>query len=270
MSLHSSDCPDDLRGEQGGSGSHDGGTETRPTADGLIVGQRLGPPLTAGQIRSVAPLDEAGARSLTERIKHAVGNTCLLLLEAHSRRAWSALGYMTWEQYVREEFGLSRSRSYELLDHGRLIRTIEVAAGVSGIADISTFAARRLKPRMHEIAAEVRHRTANAPQDQVAGIVATVIGEERAKLAPSASVATDDASLNGQPRRSDHHRDLSSLYDAINMLAEMPSVEDTLARIPPDHRRRLAPVNAAAAWLAELAEGLKASLPAQWRDTPRT
>jgi hypothetical protein len=179
----------------------------------------------------------------------------LLLLEAHNRRAWSALGYVTWEQYVREEFGLSRSRSYELLDHGRLIRTLEVAAGMSGIADISAFAARQLKPRLHEVAEEVRHRTANAPQEQVADIVAKVIGEERAKL--SGLRSADDPARDGEARRSRHDSDLTSLCDAIHTLAQMPPVEATLARIPADQRWRLGPVDGAVAWLTELAGELR-------------
>src|ERR1700678_1288895 len=61
------------------------------------------------------PLSEAEARSLTDRIKAGVQQTFELLFEAHERRAWAVLGYRSWEQYVRREFDLSRSRSYELL-----------------------------------------------------------------------------------------------------------------------------------------------------------
>src|SRR5436309_12647268 len=53
-------------------------------------------------------LDAAEARRLTDRIKRAAHAVSLLLLEAHERGAWRALGYRSWETYVRSEFELSR------------------------------------------------------------------------------------------------------------------------------------------------------------------
>lgn len=248
-------APDTSCGGADGPGIHEQRSVVRRIAERAATGHGFAPRLLRGGDGSPAPLDEPAARSLTERIKRAVGNTCVLLLEAHSRRAWCALGYATWEQYVRAEFGLSRSRSYELLDHARIVRTIEVAAGVSGIADISTFAARQLKPRLQELAAEVRIRTANAPQSQLAGIVARVIGEQRAKLTRSAGAHV------GETRRHCHHAELDSLCHAIDTLAHMPSVEAVVARIPLDQRRRLEPVGAAAEWLTRLAGALDSSQP---------
>jgi hypothetical protein len=229
-------------------------------AHGPATGRGFEPRLVRGGDRGLTPLDEPAARSLTERIKRAVGNTCLLLLEAHNRRAWSALGYATWEQYVRVEFGLSRSRSYELLDHGRLIRTIEAAAGVSGVADISTFAARQLKPRLQEVAAEVRTRTANAPHSQVAGIVARVIGDQRAKVTRSGRVwGAEDGVRDEEARRRRPDPELDSLYHCVDTLAHMPAAVEVLARIPLDQRRRLEAVGAAVEWLTSLAGALASS-----------
>src|SRR5215471_17099877 len=97
------------------------------------------------------PLDERGARELTERIKAATREVCLLLIEAHRRRAWQALGYVTWEDYVHGEFGLSRTRSYELLDQGRVIKALQAAAGISGIPAVSAYAAEQIKPFLGEV-----------------------------------------------------------------------------------------------------------------------
>src|SRR2546423_10056480 len=74
------------------------------------------------------PLDERTAGVLTDRIRHAKEQVCLLLLEAHERRAPAALGYRSWGDYVRMELGLSRRRSYELLDQARVVRTAQDAA----------------------------------------------------------------------------------------------------------------------------------------------
>src|SRR5262249_20100406 len=64
----------------------------------------------------LAPLNTNEARKLTIRIRAGMRQACLLLLEAHDRGAWKAMGYRSWDNYVHQEFGLSRSRSYELLD----------------------------------------------------------------------------------------------------------------------------------------------------------
>jgi protein gp37 len=50
------------------------------------------------------------ARRLTDRIKVAVEGTWLLIQESYLTRAWSALGYGTWDEYCTREFGTSRLR----------------------------------------------------------------------------------------------------------------------------------------------------------------
>jgi len=89
------------------------------------------------------PLTRTAARDLTDRIKRAATQICLLLLEAHDGRAWSSLGYRSWEAYARQEFRMSRSRSYELLDQARVLQAVRSAAEISAIPDISAYAAVR-------------------------------------------------------------------------------------------------------------------------------
>lgn len=50
------------------------------------------------------------ARALTDRIKVAVEATWQLVAEAYQSRAWSALGYSSWDDYVTREFGTARLR----------------------------------------------------------------------------------------------------------------------------------------------------------------
>ena len=80
------------------------------------------------------------AKQLTELIKgKMVGildqilEVDQLLLEAHDRGAWRVLGYGTWQEYMKKEFDLSRSRSYQLLDRAR-VRQALLAAGVEAVA----------------------------------------------------------------------------------------------------------------------------------------
>lgn len=71
------------------------------------------------------PMDRPEAQAITDRIRKAVDGLWSLLLEAHERKAWKALGYATWEAYIKAEFDMSRQNSYRLLDQARVVREIE-------------------------------------------------------------------------------------------------------------------------------------------------
>lgn len=53
-------------------------------------------------------MTEDEARALTDRIIEATENLWGLITEAYNSRAWAALGYESWEDYVAEEFGSER------------------------------------------------------------------------------------------------------------------------------------------------------------------
>lgn len=80
------------------------------------------------------------ARRLTDRIKVAVEGTWQLIQEAYLSRAWSALGYSTWDEYCTREFGTARLRLpreerqevvASLRDSGLSTRAIASATGLS-------------------------------------------------------------------------------------------------------------------------------------------
>jgi hypothetical protein len=201
------------------------------------------------------PLNEAGARALTERIRNATQHVCMLLTEAHVGRAWSALGYRTWEQYVKREFGLSRSRSYELLDQGRVISELRIAAGMSEIPDISAYAAVQIKPHLGEVTRSIRDRARRRPGEQVREIVGEVVRQQRARIR-----ALRDASRgqhHASPSLSIRRPDLGHLCTAIECLATMPDAAGTAARIPTETAHRLSLAEPAHRWLGEFVEELK-------------
>lgn len=80
------------------------------------------------------------ARTLTDRIKVAVDGTWLLIQEAYTSRAWSALGYASWDDYCTREFGTSRLRLpreerqevvASLREIGMSVRAIATATGTN-------------------------------------------------------------------------------------------------------------------------------------------
>jgi hypothetical protein len=203
----------------------------------------------------LTPLNEAGARALTERIRNATQHVCMLLMEAHEGHAWSALGYRTWEQYVKREFGLSRSRSYELLDQGRVISELQVAAGMSEIPDISAYAAGQIKPYLGEVTRSIRDRARRRPGEHVREIIGEVVRQQRARIR-----ALQDA-RRGQhltsPSLSIRRPELGHLCTAIECLATMPDAAGTAAQIPMETARRLSLAEPALRWLSDFVEELK-------------
>jgi hypothetical protein len=202
-------------------------------------------------------IDETDARDLTERIRAAActaNRVCSLLVEAHERRAWSALGYLTWSDYIRAEFRLSRSRSYELLDHGRVLRELEAATGLSGIPDISAYAAAQIKPYLAEVTAAIRARAAGLSPEGIARVAEQVVQEARSgHVAVRGHRRTPGLSAQDAGVEAPRDIDISRLYDAVDTLAHMPAAASTLTVIPPGDAHRLEGLHDACHWLLDFA-----------------
>ncbi|HEY7202074.1 MAG TPA: hypothetical protein VIC57_17775 [Candidatus Dormibacteraeota bacterium] len=191
------------------------------------------------------PLDESGARELTERIKSATREVCMLLYEAHRRRAWLALGYQSWDQYAHGEFALSRTRSYELVDQGRVIRSLQAAAGISGLPDVSAYAAEQIKPFLPEVIETVRERTAGVSEEDGLRIVVEAVRERRRLLATERRTRELAAARQAGV-------ELVRLRTAIESLANMPPVGDVIEQVD-GQKDRLSRIDKALEWLAEFA-----------------
>lgn len=60
------------------------------------------------------------AKQLTEQIRAGTLDLWKLIVRAHDERAWAALSYPGFGEYVRQEFSMSRAKAYRLLDYGHL------------------------------------------------------------------------------------------------------------------------------------------------------
>lgn len=89
-----------------------------------------------GELLAEMTPDEA--RSLTDRIKTALGVSWELIIDAYQRRAWAALGFPSWDAYTSAEFGGYRLRLPQeerqdviasLREAGLSIRAIAAATG---------------------------------------------------------------------------------------------------------------------------------------------
>lgn len=61
-----------------------------------------------GEVLSEITADDA--RTLTDQIKVTVDGAWMLIQQAWQTRAWAALGYSSWDDYMTREFGTSRLR----------------------------------------------------------------------------------------------------------------------------------------------------------------
>ncbi len=130
-----------------------------------------------------APLSAEEARDLTARINSTAGDLCLLLLEAHEREAWRALGYDSWRAYATAELAISQSKAYRVLDVGRVTAALLAAVADESDADFSQIrekspinetAAREILPVLPAVVANVKERVAagTPPKEAVAAAVA--------------------------------------------------------------------------------------------------
>lgn len=94
------------------------------------------------------------AMQLTNDIKSTSTALYVLLKRAHDTKAYSAMGYKTWTEYIENEFDFSRTRSYQLINQANVIEVINEASGVE--IYLTESEARSIKKRLPEITEKLR------------------------------------------------------------------------------------------------------------------
>ena len=178
------------------------------------------------------------ARDLCHKIREGMGDLCLLVWRAHEGRAWVALGYKTWDQFVRAELGFSRSRSYQLVDQGCIVATLEEAAGVQSGVFLTESSARRIKPIVRELAEEIRVALSNDPGRDPCAAVDEVVKKGEASIDRTWSKASDN-------RRSVVER----LTTVLKCLSDLPPAGSALAELSDADLGRLRGLPDAANWI---------------------
>lgn len=79
------------------------------------------------------------ARALTDQIKTNVEETWHLVKEAYERRAWTALGYTSWDAYCDQEFGTTRLRLPRKERAEVLASLREAGLSIRAIASVTGF-----------------------------------------------------------------------------------------------------------------------------------
>jgi hypothetical protein len=215
-------------------------------------------------------MTEEEARQLTDEIKGAAEKIWALLLTAHERKAWTALGYVTWEAYIKAEFDMGRAHSYRLIDQGRVIREIGAAAGLSPMGDItlSEREARDIKPHLEDVVARVQERILSVPQEQIAQVVQQVVAKERERItAERESRAAfqkmeedgiDLSILRVTPDDQARVNVIFGFYDALDTILALPSPEDAVRMVDTCEQYHLERLPDGVQWLTDFAKAWEA------------
>lgn len=126
---------------------------------------------------ALPPLTESEAREITEKIKGTTNLLYLLIKRAHAGKAYKALGYSSFEAYVRENFDYSRSYAYKLLNQATVIEAIETVAPEGTEVYVGELAARGLKSSLPELLEDIEERTADASPEEAKHLIEDSIRE---------------------------------------------------------------------------------------------
>lgn len=134
---------------------------------------------------TIVLLSKREAVSLTKRILNGIGKMdaeairiAPLLAEAKEREIWRVYGLTSWQEYVHTELGMSRSRSYQLLDLVRAETALSEAVGAP--VTVMERTVRPLKARLTDVGVQARKHRDEGMQPQLAVDVA--VAEARREL----------------------------------------------------------------------------------------
>jgi hypothetical protein len=124
-------------------------------------------------------LDADSAREITERIKTTTNVLYMLVKRAHAGKAYIALGYDSFEKYVRAEFDFSKVYAYRLINQANFIAAIEEKLPEGAQIHVSEPVSTKLKKALPELLEEIEERVEGIEDPEDAGAVIEDIIRER-------------------------------------------------------------------------------------------
>lgn len=124
-------------------------------------------------------LDADSAREITERIKTTTNVLYMLVKRAHAGKAYIALGYDSFEKYVRAEFDFSKVYAYRLINQANFIEAIEAKLPEGAQIHVSEPVSTKLKKALPELLEEIEERVDGIEDPDEAGAVIEDIIRER-------------------------------------------------------------------------------------------
>lgn len=154
---------------------------------------------------SSPPLTKEQAVELTDSIKTQTNLLYMLIKRAHAGKAYEALGYSTFKEYIENEFSFSKVYAYRLLNQANFIEAIAAKVPEGTEIHISEPVTKKLKHALPELLEEIEDRTSNLGADEAGAVIEDIIrdrreqqreAEEAAALAEEEDIE-DDAPYSG-------------------------------------------------------------------------
>lgn len=160
-------------------------------------------------------MTEEEATEITGAIRSTITATYVLLYRAHEGKAYKALGYDTWKDYIAEEFDFSVQRSYQLLDLAKTVEIIESVTPDGTDVSLTEAQARDIKRELPKITERVQAETVDKDPIEAGDIVDSIVEDARQQQKDDEKVmAADDASREQREQDEENAR-LESQADAL-------------------------------------------------------
>lgn len=160
-------------------------------------------------------LSEQKAQELTEAIRSAATATYILLARAHEYKAWKAMGYNSWKEYIAEEFDMSTSRSYQLLAYSKDLDAIEAAAPDGTQIKLTEGQARSIRDELPAITEEIRERTSGETPERASQIVNEILDDAKEQKKAEADAVADKQKSIDDALEEGRREGLESAADAL-------------------------------------------------------
>lgn len=141
---------------------------------------------------STPPLNKSEAIELTERIRNTTNLLWVLIKRAHAGKAYVALGYSSFEEYAKEEFHISRSYAYKLLNQANVIEAIEGVVPEGTTFSLTAGQAADIKPVLPEMLAQIEERTDGLAPSEAGQMIEDVMREDLARRRSEAEEEAED------------------------------------------------------------------------------
>lgn len=181
-------------------------------------------------------MSEGKARELTDAIRAAATATYVLLAQAHEGKAYKALGYETWAEYVKTEFDITASRSYQLLDLSKVVKEIEAVTPDDTVVRLTEAQARDIKRELPKITERIKEETEGQDGSQAGETVDRIIEDIREQKRMDEQAIQEREQKLSEAEQDGYHRGLEAAADGfLSSNGGIPSDGSGSARADDDY-----------------------------------
>lgn len=137
-------------------------------------------------------MTQESARKITEAIKATATMTYILVKRAYDYKAYLSLGYTSWADYIRQEFNMSTSRSYQLINQAQVIEELESVAPDGTQLYLTEAQTRDIKNELPRITQKVKESTHDDTPAVASEKINEIVEKERKAKNENLGVAQED------------------------------------------------------------------------------